>query len=344
MTFLFKGGDTPLSDDFEVPAQSRLTLDVNAMVGAGQDVSIMCEGGSSYVAERPMYFDYTGAGEHWTGGHDVVGASAPRTAWYFAEGYTGPGFDEWICVLNPGDGDVDLTFRFQTQAEEIVVGGKSVPAHSRETFKANDLLEGKTYETSLKLVASEPVVAERPMYFDYLGAGAPRHWSGGHCVMGAPDLATEYYFAEGYTGSGFEEYLTIQNPHAAEISVDALYQLGPGQGDPVNRSYTVPAKGRRTVFVNGPEGVGAGVDASVHLTCGETFLAERPMYFDYTGYGNWHWKGGHCVIGATDNVTELVLRRGLHRDGLRRVSVHPEPGRQRGRRHYNLLSPRGGLL
>ncbi|MEW6554176.1 MAG: DUF5719 family protein [Actinomycetota bacterium] len=328
VNFMFKGGGAPMSEDFEVPAQSRLTLDVNALVGAGKDVSIMCEGGSSYVAERPMYFDYTGAGEHWTGGHDVVGASAPRTAWYFAEGYTGPGFDEWICVLNPGDGDADLTFHFQTPGgTDMAVGGKSVPAHSRETFKANELLGG-AYEASLKLVASEPVVAERPMYFDYLGAdpAAPRHWSGGHCVMGAPGLATEYYFAEGYTGPGFEEYLTIQNPGGAEISVEAKYQLGPDQGGPVHATYTVPANGRRTVFVNGAGGVGEGKDASVHLTCSEPFLAERPMYFDYTGYGNWHWKGGHCVIGAGETSQTWFFAEGYTGPGFDEYLCIQNPG------------------
>jgi Tol biopolymer transport system component len=326
VTFLFKGGSTPLVQHHEVPAQSRVTLDVNQTVGEGKDVSIMCEAGAPYVAERPMYFDYTGAGEHWTGGHDVVGASAPTTTWYFAEGYTGPGFDEWVCVLNPGDGDVDLTFRFQTPGgTEMAIGGKSVPAHSRETFKANELLGG-AYEASLKLVASEPVVAERPMYFDYLGAGAPRHWSGGHCVMGAPDLAREYYFAEGYTGPGFEEYLTIQNPSGAEISVDALYQLGSGQGEPVHATYTVPAKGRRTVFVNGPEGVGEGKDASVRLTSDKPFLAERPMYFDYTGYGNWHWKGGHCVIGATETSQTWFFAEGYTGTGFDEYLCIQNPG------------------
>ena len=33
-----------------------------------------------------MYFNYK---EKWTGGHDVVGARAPATTFYFAEG-TGP--------------------------------------------------------------------------------------------------------------------------------------------------------------------------------------------------------------------------------------------------------------
>ncbi len=120
--------------------------------------------------------------------------------------------------------------------------------------------------------------------------------------MGAPELASEYFFAEGYTGAGFEEYLTLQNPHGADIIVHATYQLGPGQGGPVSASYTIPAEGRKTVYMNGPEGVGPGVDVSVHLTCAETFLAERPMYFNYSGMGYHAWTGGHCVIGATGSA------------------------------------------
>ena len=132
-----------------------------------------------------MYFAYQGA---WAGGHDVVGASSPADTWYFAEGYTGAGFDEWICVLNPGDAAADLTFRFQTQEEgEKVVTGFSVPARSRQSFKANDLLEGGSYQTSLALESTQPVVAERPMYFNYQGTGG-WGWIGGHCVMGASEL------------------------------------------------------------------------------------------------------------------------------------------------------------
>jgi hypothetical protein len=314
VTYMFKGGGTQV-EEYTVPAQSRLTVDVNQAVGAGAEVSLKCQADYPFVAERPMYFDYTGAGASRTGGHDVVGASATSKEWYFAEGYTGAGFDEWICVMNPGGTKADLTFRFQTQWEgEKVVGGKSVPAHSRETFKANDLLGG-VYEASLKLESSQPVVAERPMYFSYTGFGASG-WTGGHCVMGATSLVYQCFFAEGYTGPGFDEYLTIQNPSSVEITVEASYQLGAGQGDPVSTSYKVPAKGRKTVYVNGPEGVGTGKDVSVYLFSGSRFLAERPMYFDYSGMGGWDWTGGHCVIGSIAAAKEWFFAEGYTGDGF----------------------------
>ncbi len=298
VTYLFPDG-TAQSANYNIPATSRFTVDVNATVGPGRDVSMLVTSTDyNLIAERPMYFSY---GPGWTGGHDAVGATFTSTAWYFAEGYTGPGFDEWICVLNPGGSTANLTFRFQTQTSgEIVPAVQTVPPYSRASFSANTLLGGATYETSLLLESDLPVVAERPMYFDYLGGdpAAPKHWTGGHCVMGEVGLANDYYFAEGYTGAGFDEYITIQNPLGAPITVNAEYQLGQGQGGPVSRSYTVPAESRSTVYVNGPEGVGEGVDTSVHLSSSEVFLAERPMYFNYTGYGAPGWTGGHCVIGS----------------------------------------------
>jgi len=191
ITYLFPDGTTQ-EQEVELAANSRLTVNVNDVVGADKQVSAIVGCDDPIVAERPMYFDYQGT---WTGGHDVVGASSPAETWYFAEGYTGTGFDEWICVLNPGDAPAALTFRFQTQEEgEKTVTGFGVPAHSRQSFKANDLLEGGSYQTSLALESTQPVVAERPMYFDYSGTGG-WGWTGGHCVIGASELASAYYFA-----------------------------------------------------------------------------------------------------------------------------------------------------
>ncbi len=308
---------------YTVPALSRFTADVNAEVGADRNVSIQCTAASPFVAERPMYFDYTGAGESWTGGHDAVGATSTSETWYFAEGYTGPGFDEWICVLNPGDDPAKLKFHFQTQEAGLIEpeGDFGVPAHSRATFKANDLLGGVSYQTSLALTSDVPVVAERPMYFSYQGT-AYWGWTGGHCVMGVPTLSKDYYFAEGYTGDGFEEWLTLQNPGSSAITVDAVYQLG--SGTPVTDYYEIPANTRVTVYV--PDVVGTDQDVSVHLSSASDFLAERPMYFYYTGTASWDWTGGHCVIGATAQATEWFFAEGYTGDGFEEWLCIQNPG------------------
>ncbi len=322
VTYLFQDG-TSVEKTYDVPALSRFTADVNTEVGPDKDVSIKCEAASSFVAERPMYFEYQGRGGSWTGGSDAVGASLPSTSWYFAEGYTGPGFDEWVCVLNPWGSEAHLTFNFQTQEDGLVVptGTYKVPAHSRGTFKANDLLEGKSYQTSLKLVSDVPVVAERPMYFEYSGTGS-WGWTGGHDVMGVPMLARDYYFAEGTTRSGFEQWLTLQNPGTAEITVNAVYQLG--EGTPIPKEYKVAAGFRKTIYV--PDEVGTEKDVSVHLTSASDFLAERPMYFDYQGTGSWGWTGGHCVIGAVAQGTAWFFAEGYTGAGFEEWLCIQNPG------------------
>jgi len=318
ITYMFPDGSTQ-EQEVGLGANSRATVNVNAVVGADKQVSARVDCDLPIVAERPMYFDYQG---QWTGGHDVVGASSPADTWYFAEGYTGSGFDEWICVLNPGDTAADLTFRFQTQEEgEKTVTGFSVPAHSRQSFKANDLLEGGSYQTSLALESTQPVVAERPMYFNYQGTGG-WGWTGGHCVMGASELASAYYFAEGTTRGGFEEWLTVQNPGLAEINVHATYFLG--SGAPVEMDYPVPPARRSTIYV--PLQVGTDQDVSVRLTSSQPFLAERPMYFNYQGMGAWGWTGGHCVIGATGSAKDWFFAEGYTGSGFEEWLCIQNPG------------------
>jgi Tol biopolymer transport system component len=304
-TYLYKDGTTK-EDTYNVPGNSRSTINVNLAAGADKEVSIKCESASPFIAERPMYFNYQ---NKWTGGHDALGARAPSLAWYFAEGYTGAGFDEYICVLNPGDTPANLTFYFQTQEEgEIINGVYTVGAHTRDTFKMNDFFGGKSIQNSLKLVSDRLVVAERPMYFSYSGTGGYA-WTGGSCVMGAPMLSSSYFFAEGTTRAGFEEWLTIQNPWASDITVHAVYNLG--SGVPVERDYPVQGGRRSTILVNSASiGVGAEKDVSVLLSCTSPFLAERPMYFDYRGLGNWGWTGGHCVIGANSPANEWYFAEG----------------------------------
>jgi hypothetical protein len=300
-TYLFPDGSTQAAA-YDVPARSRATVNVNSAVGPDHEVSVQLHSSASnLVVERSMYFDYTRDGSvSWTGGHDVLGSAAPAGNWYFAEGCTRAGFDQYVCVLNPGNTAAELTFRFQTAQVEgdIVKTGYSVPAHSRGTFWVNDIL-GPDYDNSLRLESNQPVVAERPMYFDYAGVSS-RNWTGGHCVIGATALSKQYYFAEGTTGATgagvggqFDEWLTLQNPGSSPITIDAAYELGDGQGGNVNRTYTVAPGKRYTVLVANE--VGANRDTSVKLTSSSEFLAERPMYFNYHGV----WTGGHCVIGAT---------------------------------------------
>ena len=322
VTYLFNG-EPSIEKMYTIPPHSRLTVNVNQEVGANKEVSIKCQADYPFVSERVMYFAYTGGGSQWTGGHDAVGAALPANTWYFAEGYTGPGFDEWICILNPGDAEANLTFRFQTQEEgEKRIDGFSVPPNSRRSFKANDLLGG-SFQTSLTIESSQPVVAERPMYFSYQGTNA-WNWTGGHVVMGTSSISNEYFFAEGTTRTSFEEWLTIQNPNPDPITVTATYQLA--SGDPIIKYYDIDASRRFTIYV--PNEIGINQDVSVHLAAGSNFLAERPMYFDYQGMGAYGWTGGHCVIGASGSAYNWFFAEGYTGAGFEEWICIQNPGEE----------------
>jgi hypothetical protein len=302
ITYLFPDG-TSQPQGVDILPNYRDTIDVNGVVGPNKEVSCKLESDFPIAAERPMYFNYHGV---WNGGHDAVAADGTATTWYFAEGYTGPVFDEYICILNPQNQTANLTFHFQTQEDGLRdVSGLSVAAHSRGIVKANDIL-GPNFQTSLKLDSSVPVVVERPMYFDYFGKDE-LHWPGGDCVMGVTSLSKTYSFAEGTTRTNFDEWLTLQNPGTEAITINAFYQFGAGQGDPVIKSYMVDPGRRYTLFV--PEEVGMDRDVSVTLTSSSDFLAERPLYFRYTNNGV-DWAGGDCVIGASSPAMDWFFGEG----------------------------------
>ena len=102
----------------------------------------------------------------WSGGHDAAGTTAPATAWYFAEGCTREGFDCWLCVMNPQEQTADLDISFLTPAGNEFDLAAPVPPLSRYTLNVADVV-GEGQDVSLVVDSSIPVVAERPMYFNY---------------------------------------------------------------------------------------------------------------------------------------------------------------------------------
>jgi hypothetical protein len=115
----------------------------------------------------------------WDGGHDVVGCAAAGKTWYFAEGTTREGFNEWVCLLNPNSQAVTASFTYMFATGNTSRKRYHLPPESRTTVDVNKEVGGGK-DVSIKVTSTEAIVAERPMYFRYNGA-----WTGGHDVMGA---------------------------------------------------------------------------------------------------------------------------------------------------------------
>lgn len=171
----------PVDKTYDVAAKQRLTVCVNRELGPGKDASVKLSSESEFIAERPMYFNYQGlAARNWTGGHDVLGANEPSKTWFFAEGYTGDNFEEWLCVQNPNDQTTAFTVTYYPESGSPIVKNWSVGPNARQTVPVNRDA-GSNLAISAKIQSDLPVIAERPMYFNYNG-----QWTGGHDVVGLP--------------------------------------------------------------------------------------------------------------------------------------------------------------
>jgi len=143
ITYMLGDGRTQ-EQSLAVAAHSRSTIRVADVLGHGDDAAhdfsakVQTLNGTSIIAERPEYFDYRG----WTGGHDVIGATASSGFFYFAEGTCRPGFDPYLSLQNPGPDPLDAKITYMlgdgSTREQVV----RIGPHSRSTVKVRDTLGG----------------------------------------------------------------------------------------------------------------------------------------------------------------------------------------------------------
>lgn len=286
--------------DINIGAQARLTVRLNDLVAPGDVAArVSLPEGSQVVAQRSMYFNYRGI----TGGHTARGCEA-STAWYFAEGYTGTGFDTYLLVFNPQTDTAAVDISFMTP-EGIRNSSLDVPPLTRQTVRVNDILPGA--EVGMKLCSDRPVIAERAMYFNSNGR------TGGSDSMGASGLSREWYFAEGYTGGDFDEWLLMANPSNQEVTATVGFQRS--DGVIFERELTVKATSRTTIHVDEVPGL---EDAQVSATITASapgLVAERAMYFTYNG-GMGTVDGGHAAGGTAAPSSHWLIPEGYTGQGF----------------------------
>ncbi len=310
VSYAFPGSES-LIRSYLVEAESRLSIEVVNEVGLERDVSVSVESPLPIMVERPMYFLYH---DRWGGGHVSGGTNQPSTSWYFAEGYTGPGFEEWLCLLNPGQQPATVKIEYLSQGGLLKEEERVVWPSRRDTVFVNEVV-GPDREISMRVTSDQPVVAERPVYFLYHDL-----WAGGHVSTGANQPSTSWYFAEGYTGPGFEEWLCLLNPNPEPNLVHITYQTQEGVN--ISDEELVPPLSRRTVDVN----TRAGEDLSLSIVVNgdKPLVAERPIYHDYHGW----CQGGDVGIGVSKASRHWYFAEGYTGEGFEDWLCLQNPGEQ----------------
>ena len=276
---MFEGGGTQAYNATLNPL-SRFTLNVNETVGADRNVSMMVGSSEPLIAERPMYFDYKGVIK---GGHNVMGVTLPSTTWFFAEGCTRNGFEEWLCLQNPYSTGAEVEVLYSTSDGPAFYEEVYIPGNSRKTINVNESM-GPDEDVSVIVLSDTPIVAERPMYFLYQGS-----WDGGHDSAGCDIPSYSWYFGEGCTRGGLDTWLCLQNVMDETVTVNISYMLG--SGEVRYSTHNIDAFSRYTINV--VEKAGYDQDVAIQIEANQPIVAERPMYFNYKGI----WPGGHDAMG-----------------------------------------------
>jgi hypothetical protein len=296
LTF-FKEDGTTVTDSRTLDPQSRATVHVDALPGleaTAASVEVRSEAGVPLAVERSMFWDKT-----YYAGHTAGAVNGPGLHWAFAEGSQGF-FDTYLLVVNANATAATVTINFLVEGAAPVTRVINVAASSRLTLGARDVAELANRSFGITVESTQPVIAERAMYF---GTTAKKLWSGGH-ASGGTTPATTWYFAEGATGGFFDTFLLMSNPGDAPANVTVNYLLDSGAVIPVSK--VVPAHARLTVNVE-TEADARLLNAafSMQVTSDLPIVAERSMYWPALPWGE-----AHNSAGVTDLGTRWALAEG----------------------------------
>jgi len=293
-------------------------VDVNAAVGANQQVAVRVMFPAAGIAERAFHFNAGPGG--WYGTSDKIGASHLSTEWDFAEGSTYSPYSEYVTLENPSGVAVTVDLNYFTDRGAHPTKTLTLHASTRTTIEvfSGDLSNNGSCVAnntgancgvgrgiggvSLQVKSrGEPIVAERTVYVNNysFGSGGIRD---GDAVFGANAPATQWTLAEGTTLAGFNEFLSLENPGTTAANVTINYLADPAHS--AVKQLTVAPQSRFTVSVfKSDYGVGPGVvGVSAQIASSQPIVVERPMYIV-------HNFGSGLVSGADDAMGSTALAK-----------------------------------
>lgn len=320
VTYLFESR-TSISISHTVAASSRATINVNQDLnipsnGAKQAISMIVQvtSGPGIVAERPMYFTFHGI----SSGTDVLGATSPGTSYYFPVADTlqtgDRNYSSYITMLNPSTTQTaTATVTFYTGACGLS-GQTPCPT---QTISVLPLHRGTVspppkQQMSVHVSTNLPMVVERPMYLQDNVPNAGGRTTGAASEVGATSPGTDWLFAEGYTGTDFQESLILAN--FGTTPTTATIKLEYTNASTQTLSVTVPAANRIFFDVNYANAHPTGIcqpapctptsSVSAEVTSTAPIVAERLMLFHD---GPSHYPGVTEAVGEPGPASKKVF-------------------------------------
>jgi hypothetical protein len=185
-------------------------------------------------------------------------------------------------------------------------------------------------EFSTVVESDVPVVVDRRMQWNRTRYGA-------HAETALAAAAPTWHLAEGSTAAGFQLFYLLQNPGATSAQVRARFLLPAGA--PLDRTYTVPARSRFTVWVNQIAALSStDVSAVIDVLSGPNIIVERAMYLSSPTQA---FAAGHEAAGVTAPALEWTLAEGATGDYFDEFVLLSNPGTSAAQVQAMYLLPDG---
>lgn len=220
------------------------------------------------------------------------------TTWYLAEGHVGNHFQEYLTLENPSaSSSAHVTVNYLLRGKTPFSQAVTLNPSTRSTINVNNMLHvadtaSVGQDVSLYITSDIPIVAERPIYFDFFGTTL-----GGSDIVGQTRPGMHFTFANGETLPGYSTYITVLNPIGQPTAtVTVNYFSGGAQ---VGQStMSVPGGQRNTLMAN--DTLHSGHQFYIQVDSTQPVVVERPMYALTTVAGiSGTVSGGSTVQGVT---------------------------------------------
>ena len=304
VTYLLPAPAQPFTKTYSVPARTRQNIWVNVEDPrlARAEVSAVFASSLPVIVERAMYSNTPG--QLFAAGHEAAAVPGPALQWFFAEGATGPYFDLFYLIANPGTTPAIIDGRYLLPDGRVLTKQYAVAPQSRfnvwadvETFPGRTGFPLANTAVSATFTAANGVgfVAERAMWWP----GEASQWVEGHDSAGALRSGTRWAVADGEVGgpSGVETYLLIANTSNADGTVRVTIVYEDGSTSELTRTLTANSRANIAVAVDVPAAANRRFGAVIESLGANPaqIVVERAMY---SNAGGVTWAAGSNNLGT----------------------------------------------
>jgi hypothetical protein len=259
LTFLYQNAQEQRAS-VTVPPRGVTSVSLNLAAGQGRYIATIVDADRKIAAQTIIHNGHSAMST-------ALGAPAPGTLWYLAEGYTGGSFREYLTVMNPNPRLVTVDIRF------LPFNGRpmnevrfTIGARSLIRFDAGLYMPAQSI--SAIVTASAGVVVDRTIRFGLNRRGADD-------AVGIAQASTIWLFAQGTTAPDRQTFLTVLNPNAAApAAVTATLYDAAGRAVGT-RTILVQALRRGNIKLND---IVSQADVSVVVASSVPVVVERPQY------------------------------------------------------------------